>query len=307
MTQPISTESISRPWSTSQVVRTPVTELSPHGWRGLILKDETKQTSGAFKYRGTSHRAAGLAPGTRIVAASTGNHASGLAFASADHLKLTVYVPRTTPQVKLDRITGAGAEPVLVDGSYDDCEARARQAAAETGAVFIHSFDDSEVIEGHRSLFREVMEQSGLPDVAFVPVGGGGLVTAALREWGSRVQIVGVEYEGAPAMQRSLKEGERITLDSAAGMPEGLLVRRIGQIAFEACSEYGLEVVTVSDAQLRDAMQVLWREAGIRAEGAGAAALAAALGRPESDARALCIVSGGNIDPAIWSQWVEGP
>jgi threonine dehydratase len=302
MTQPIT----STP-KVSPVVRTPVTELPSHGWRALALKDETKQISGAFKYRGTSYRAAGLAAGTRLVAASTGNHASGLAIASAGHLRLTVYVPRSIPHAKLDRIAGAGAQPILVDGSYDDCEAMARRDAAESGAVFIHSFDDTDVIDGHRSLFREVVEQSSWPDVVFVPVGGGGLVTAALREWGGKVRVIGVEYEGAPAMQRSLAHGRPVTLETAVGMPEGLLVRRIGRIAFETCRAYDLEVITVGDAELQNSMRTLWHEAGIRAEGAGAAALAAALGRPEPHSRALCIVSGGNIDATVWDRWVKGP
>jgi threonine dehydratase len=289
------------------VVRTPVTALPSHGWRSLVVKDETRQTSGAFKYRGNGHRVAGLAPGTRVVAASTGNHASGLAVASADHLDLTVYIPRSTPQAKLQRITGAGARAVLVDGNYDDCEAQAWRVATETGAVFVHSFDDTDVIDGHRSLFREVAEQSGRPDVVFVPIGGGGLITAALREWAGQVRIIGVEYDRAPAMRRSLAEGRRVTLDHAVGMPEGLLVRRVGRIAFETCRDHDLEVVTIGDVEMQNAMRVLWHEAGIRVEGAGAAALAAALGRAEPHLRALTIASGGNIDPAVWSRWVEGP
>jgi threonine dehydratase len=289
-----------------QAVLTPVTTLPGHGWRRLTLKDETQQISGAFKFRGTSHRVAELAPGTRIVAASTGNHGSGLAIAAADRgLQLTVYVPRSTPDTKLNRISGAGAQTILVDGGYDDCEVAARQDAGTTGAVFIHSFDDSDVIDGHRSLFRECEVQSGLPDIVFVPVGGGGLVTAALREWGAKLRVIGVEYEHAPAMRLSLRQGRRITLDSAHGMPEGLLVRRIGQIAFETCRRHDLEVLTVSDLEIHSAMRTLWHEAGIKVEGAGASALAAALRRPDPDRRALCIASGGNIDPATWKRWVD--
>ena len=293
--------------SIGQAALTPITTLPGHGWGNLALKDETQQFSGAFKYRGTSHRVTGLAPGTRIVAASTGNHASGLAIAAADRdLHLTVYVPASTPQTKLNRIKGAGAQTILVDGDYDDCEAVARHNAGSTGAIFIHSFDDTEVIDGHRSLFRECEMHSGRPDIVFVPIGGGGLVTAALREWGGKVRVIGVEYEGAPAMQLSLRQGRRITLDSADGRPEGLLVRRIGQIAFETCRHHDLQVITVGDSEIQAAMRTLWHEARIRAEGAGASALAAALGRPDPDLRALCIISGGNIDPATWEHWVEG-
>jgi threonine dehydratase len=289
-------------------VVTPVATLPGHGWAELVLKDETRQLSGAFKYRGTSHRVTGIPAGTRIVAASTGNHASGLAIAAAGRgLPLTVFVPNGTPRAKLNRIKGAGAQIILVDGGYDDCEHAARRAAGATGAIFIHSFDDTEVIDGHRSLFRECEAQCDLPDIVFVPVGGGGLVTAALRQWGATVRVVGVEYERAPAMKLSLRRGRRITLDSAQGMPEGLLVRRIGRIAFDTCRRHDLEVITVSDREIRAAMRALWHEAGITVEGAGAAAVAAALARPDPHLRALCVVSGGNIDPTTWERWVEEP
>jgi threonine dehydratase len=291
-----------------QVVRTPLRSLPAHGWQALAVKDETQQISGAFKYRGTSHRVAGLLPGSRLVAASTGNHASGLAIAAAERgLQLTVFVPETIPQVKLKRINRAGAETILVAGGYDDCEGAARDAAAATGAIFVHSFDDSQIIDGHRSLFRECEEQAGLPDVVFVPVGGGGLVTAALREWGGRVRVIGVEYEHAPALLRSLRRGRAIRLNSAVGMPEGLLVRQIGQLAFETAQVHDLQVVTVGDVDIQAAMRVLWHEADIIAEGAGAAAVAAALHRPDPGLRALCVVSGGNVDQSIWDRWVEGP
>ncbi len=299
-------ESVTGERTASQAVLTPVTTLPGHGWGNLILKDETQQPSGSFKYRGTSHRVTGLAAGTRIVAASTGNHASGLAVAAADRgLHLRVYVPQSTPDAKRNRINDAGAQTILVDGGYDDCEDAARHNANATGATFIHSFDDTQVIDGHRSLFRECERQCGIPDIVFVPVGGGGLVTAALREWGSKLRVIGVEYERAPAMQLSLRRGQRITLDSAQGMPEGLLVRRIGQIAFDACRHHDLEVITVSDIEIQAAMRVLWHQSGIKVEGAGASALAAALGRPDPDRHALCIISGGNIDPATWERWVE--
>jgi threonine dehydratase len=291
--------------TTPGIVQTPVFDLPGRGWSRLVVKDESQQLSGAFKFRGNHHKLQQLPLGTHVVAASTGNHAAGLATANAGRLPVTVYVPATTPRAKLDRIAAAGAEAVLIEGGYDDCELEARAASARTGAVFVHSFDDTDLIDGHRTLFREVERQSGLPDVAFVPVGGGGLITAALREWGARVRIVGVEYDQAPAMQRSLAAGERITLDSALGMPEGLLVRRVGEIAFRTCQEHHVEIVLVGDADLRRAMKVLWSDSAIRAEGAGAAALAAALISPDADAHALGIVSGGNINRSLWDEWVQ--
>ncbi|WP_221355950.1 threonine ammonia-lyase [Streptomyces beigongshangae] len=289
-------------------LRTRLIRLQPHGWRSVLVKDETRQISGAFKYRGNAHKVAGLSAGSTLATASTGNHASGLAeAASARGLSLRVFVPRTTPLAKRQRITGAGAEVVLVDGGYDDCEVLARKYADDNGAVFVHSFDDPDIIEGHRSLYREVREDAELPDAAFVPVGGGGLVAAGIAEWGrAATRIVGVEYQGAPAMQMSLRAGRRITLDSARGLPEGLLVRRIGARSFQTCRDYGLEIRTVNDGELHRAMRILWAEAGIRAEGAGAAAFAAALQDPDPCKAALCVVSGGNIDDQTWSDCILG-
>ncbi|MFJ9466665.1 threonine ammonia-lyase [Streptomyces caniferus] len=291
-----------------QPIRTRVVRLQSYGWQGILVKDETRQISGAFKYRGNAHKADGLPAGSALVTASTGNHASGLAQAAlARGLALRVFVPRTTPLAKQRRITGAGAEVVLVGGGYDDCEVLARRHADENHAVFVHSFDDPDIIEGHRSLYREVREDVGLPDTAFVPVGGGGLVAAGIAEWGNEAtRIIGVEYQGAPAMQLSLRAGRRITLDTASGLPEGLMVRRIGSRSFQACQDYGLKVSTVDDGELRRAMRILWAEAGIRAEGAGAAAFAAALQEPDPRKVALCVVSGGNIDDQIWSDCILG-
>ncbi|MEW2275983.1 threonine ammonia-lyase [Streptomyces griseofuscus] len=289
-------------------VHTRLIRLQPHGWRSTFVKDETQQISGAFKYRGNAHKVAGLPAGSSLVTASTGNHASGLTLAaSARGISLRVFVPRTTPSAKRRRVTGAGAEVILVDGGYDDCEALARVYADENAAVFVHSFDDPDIIEGHRSLYREVQEDAGLPDVAFVPVGGGGLVAAGIAEWGrEKSTIVGVEYRHAPAMQSSLRAGHRVTLDSAGGLPEGLLVRRIGARSFDACHDYGLEVRTVDDDELHRSMRILWAEAGIRSEGAGAASFAAALQNPDPHKVALCVVSGSNIDDRTWSDCILG-
>lgn len=285
-------------------VITPVRTLRSHGWRRLLIKDETRQVSGAFKYRGCARRVAGLRPGANLVAASTGNHAAGLAIAASRiGARLTVYLPDATPRAKLDRIADAGAEVIAVDGSYDDCEARASRETADS-QIFVHSFDDPLVIEGHRTLFREVIRQTGSPDVAFIPVGGGGLIAAAIAEWHARrTRLVGVEYAHAPALLESLAAGRRVRLDSATGMPEGLLVRRIGALAYEACRRSAIAVETVTNAELGHAMRILWNEAGIRAEGAGAAALAAALRNPDSSGTALCVVSGGNIDKDSWHRW----
>jgi len=288
-------------------VKTPVVRLQNHGWRRLSIKDESKQLSGAFKYRGNFHKVSALPSNALLVAASTGNHAAGLAIAaSAKRLQFIVFVPTGTSTAKIERIRHFGGIIIPVKGGYSECEAEARLYCQHERANLIHGFDDPDIISGHQSLFREVEDQIGCPDVAFVQIGGGGLISAGIKEWfNAPTQIIGIEHEGAPAMQKSLAAGRLITLDSIAGIAEGLLVRRVGSLAFNACTAYGLTVRIVRDADIYKAMRILYDEAGIRAEGAGAAAVAAALKSPDPQKEALCVVTGGNIDECTWNSYTR--
>jgi threonine dehydratase len=274
-----------------------------------MIKDETKQISGAFKYRGSFHKLGRCAAGRQLVTASTGNHAAGLAHAAAAvRWPLVVFLPDTTPAKKIANARNCGATILLRQGGYDACEVEARAYAAAVGATYVHSFDDEEIIAGHRTLFREIETAWGRPDTAYVPVGGGGLVSAAIMEWGARpVRLVGVEHADAPAMQRSLRAGRRVTLGRASGFAEGLMVRTVGRVTFGVCADYGLPVETVTDGELRRAMRILHDEAGIRVEGAGAAALAAALREPDPKRSALCVASGGNVSQRAWDDFTHEP
>lgn len=280
--------------------------MGPGAERGeLWLKDETQQITGSFKYRGNVHKAAALAPGSTVVTASTGNHGVGLAAAAKVYgLRGIVVLPTSTPRRKLERLESYEATAVLVSGNYEACDREARRIALRGGFQHVSSFDDEEIIEGHRSLCEEV-DRSGMKfSRVYVPVGGGGLIAACLRHWRDR-RVVGVESASAPAMARSLAKGERITLLQTDGFGEGLLIPRVGQIAFETCRRERLHVVEVTPDEMRDAMRHLWRAHGIRAEGAGAASLAAALQRGEDHWPKLCLVTGGNIDDAVFGSIVE--
>ncbi len=279
-------------------------------WQEIYLKDETRQTTGAFKFRGNFHRLLGMSATANqvVTTASTGNHGAGLSTsASILGMRACIFVPTTTPQVKLERLVKVGATVFKVDGDYDQCKQRSQVFAAETGAPYIPSFDDLDIIAGHRSLFAEVEKQQEQAfDVIFVPVGGGGLLTACLQHYeGRNVKIVGVELDSAPAMTRSLALGHRVMLERAPGRAEGLLVREAGEIPFQIAQQaQNLEMFLVSDEQIRFAIRLLWEQNGIRAEGAGAAALAAALLYPQAQRtqRTLAIVSGGNIDESYFQE-----
>ncbi|MFC3456043.1 threonine ammonia-lyase [Amycolatopsis speibonae] len=289
------------------LVETPVRELPGHGWRRLAVKDETLQTSGAFKFRGVARKISTLPPGTPLTTASTGNH--GAALAIAGHRlgnPVRVFVPASTPRIKLARIVDHGAEVHLEPGQYDDAEAAARTYARRSGAYYVPSFDDPEIIKGHQTMFAEAERQNGRPDVVFVPVGGGGLASAALTAWPG-TEVVGVEHASAPAMRESLRRGSPWLASPGPSPAEGLLVRRIGALPLRICQAADLRVELVTDDEIADAIRVLHAEAGIRAEFAGAAALAVALRRADPGRKALCVVSGGNIDDDLWRQVVRRP
>jgi threonine dehydratase len=266
------------------------------GWDEIWLKDETRQITGAFKYRGASAAVAALPRGRTIVSATTGNHGLGLATAGArSGREVLLVIPAHVPQHKLGRLRALGATLEVIDGTYAEAEARARDRALGERATFVPSFDAVAVIEGHRTLFAEVDRGGARPDVAIVPVGGGGLIAAALAHWADGQALVeGVESEASPGMARSLQAGARIDVAGSGTFAEGLLVPRVGKLGFAACRRAGTRIHLVSDSTLRRAMRLLWQHHRIVAEGAGAAALAAALeaGRP---GRCLCVVSGGNI------------
>jgi threonine dehydratase len=290
-------------------VVTPIVDIPTARWAELLVKDETQQVSGAFKYRGIRNRMASVLPGSSLVTASTGNHGGGLALAARDlGCTLHVFAPSSTPMAKQERIGRHGAQLHLVHGSYDDCAADAMSLGARHGLEYVHSFDDPQIIQGHQTLFSEIDMVMPVPEVVFVPIGGGGLVSAAIAAWGEqRTRIVGVEHASAPAMAESLRAGRPVILPPLSGPAEGLLVRQVGNHPFAACAAYGLTVETVGDGEIENAIRLLHRVAGIRAEYAGAAAIAAALRHVAPEERALCIVSGGNIDSSRWQRCLEGP
>lgn len=286
-----------------QPVETPLTPFagSAGAWRAILLKDETKQLTAAFKFRGVAAKLQRFAPGSAVVTASTGNHGLAVAVAARAYgLHARVYLPATAPKTKADGITAADCELIRVDGDYDRCEDMARRDSASSEAEFVPSFDDQEIIDGHKPLFDEIRAAGSHIDTIFVPVGGGGLIAAALESFGAgdAPEIVGVEWREAPAMDASLASGTRVTLRPPEGGPEGLVVRRVGSLPFARCTERATRIELVSLEQIDEALRLLWVKNRIRAERAGAAALAAALATDSrGDRTAACIVSGGNIDP----------
>jgi threonine dehydratase len=283
-------------------------------WKELWLKDETRQITRAFKFRGNCYRVlCGLSTGQVVTAASTGSHGLGLSIAARIRgIQARIFVPAKTAHVKIAAIEANGATVVKVDDDYEQARLTSVSFAEETGATYISGFDDHDIITGNTSLFSEIEDQHPEAfDVVFVPVGGGGLLAACLQYFQERgVKIVGVELESAPAMSLSLAHGRRVILEQVVGRAEGLLVRQVGAIPFQIAQQArNLEIFLVSDAQIDQAIRLLWQRNEIRAEGAGAAALAAALLYPQArqDQKAVAVVSGGNIDEAAFQEALGSP
>jgi threonine dehydratase len=212
-------------------------------------------------------------------------------------------MPEGAPIPK-ERATRAYGADVIFSGKYiDQALVRAREFAAETGAVLIHPFDHEDIVAGQGTCGLEILEQ--VPDVAtvLVPTGGGGLVAGvatAIKSLNPAVRVVGVQAEGAAAFPISISAGEPVQLETMKTMADGIAVGRPGDVPFKAVQEFVDEMVTVSEESLSRALLALVERAKLVVEPAGAAAVAAILENPTAYATpAVAILSGGNIDPLL--------
>lgn len=271
----------------------------------LFLKCENLQRTGSFKIRGalnfmTAQPRDALRNG--VITASAGNHAQGVAF-SADLLGVsaTIYMPEITPPQKVQATRDYGAEVVLTGKNFDEACAAAWRAQAETGALFVHPFDDDLVMAGQGTIAIEILED--LPDVrnVIVPVGGGGLIAgmaAAIRERSPRVRIIGVESAAAPSMSASFKEHAPSEQPVKVTLADGIAVKRPGERTVPVICNMVDEIMVVEEEEIALAIVSLLEKAKLMVEGAGAVSLAAVLHEriPELSGKTVCLLSGGNID-----------
>jgi threonine dehydratase len=296
------------------VVVTPLTRyqgMLPNG-SVLWLKDETQQVGKSFKFRAALHRLLHEPAGSTVVTASTGNHGMGLALAASMlHLKVQVYVPAHVSDVKARALAELGAQVEKIAGGYDECVQAALSFSEETGAPYISSLDDPLVVEGHSSLFYELRDQlareGAAIDALFVPVGGGGLLAGCLQCYrGSTQRIIGAELACVPSMKIALETNERVLLPPAKSCAEGMLVRQAGVLPFGLAKEYPfLSIETVTEDEIQSMQHKLWTNNSIRAEGSGAASVAAAVRFLEHSAERHClaaVISGGNIDERTFQE-----
>ncbi len=283
-------------------------ELSRRCGGQIAVKAECMQRTGSFKLRGTfaklAHRGSEDCPG--VVAGSAGNHGQALAYAArARGIPCTIFMPEDAPISKVDAVAAFGAEVQTVAGTVDDCVDAARRFAEEEGVLFVHPFDDLEVIKGQAGLGIELAEQ--VPDLArvIVPVGGGGLISgvaAALSELRPEVEIFGVQAAGCSSFEASLREGEPRAVSEASTIADGIAVKRPGDLTFALVKRWVDGFAVVDDDSIAAAMVLLIERGKLVTEGAGASSVAALMTgavAPATSGTTVAVLSGGNVDPSV--------
>jgi len=269
----------------------------------VALKAENLQRAGAFKFRGACNAVAALRP-DGVCSVSSGNHAQALALAAREHgTHATILMPRDAPASKRAATEGYGAEVLEFDRYSEDRDALVRELAAERSLTLVHPYDEPLVMAGQGTVGLELAAEVDDLDVVLVPCGGGGLlsgVATAIKALLPAARIVGVEPQASDDTARSLHAGERVTVEVSRTIADGQQLPTPGERTWPVIRALVDDVVTVSDAEIVEAMRLLFERMKVVAEPSGATALAALLaGRVELRAGTVgVVISGGNVDAA---------
>ncbi|WP_296175588.1 threonine ammonia-lyase, biosynthetic [uncultured Brevundimonas sp.] len=285
----------------------PLKRLSARIGRPALLKREDLQPVFSFKIRGAYNRIANLSEAELargVICASAGNHAQGVALAAARRgAASTIVMPTTTPGIKVAAVKGLGGTVVLHGDSFDDAYAHARHLEQETGATFVHPFDDPDVIAGQGTVGLEILRQHPDPvDAVFVPIGGGGLaagVAAIVRFLRPETKIIGVEPADAPTMKSAIDAGQVVTLDQVGLFADGVAVRRAGDETFRLCRDLLDEIVLVDTDAICAAVKDIFDDVRAVAEPSGAVALAGLkiwAARHPGTGALVAVNSGANVN-----------
>jgi threonine dehydratase len=248
----------------------------------VMLKREDLQEVFSFKLRGAYNKIAHLAENAAqrgVICASAGNHAQGVALAARKRgVPATIVMPETTPQIKVQAVQDLGGEAVLHGNEYDSAYEHAMALTRERNLVFVHPFDDPDVIAGQGTVGMEILRQTGgALDAIFVPIGGGGLMSGIavfVKYLHPHVKIIGVEPEDAAAMYESLRAGRRVTLDRVGIFADGVAVKKVGEETFNLCRQHVDEVLLVDTDEICAAIQDVFEDTRSIVEPAGALAVA---------------------------------
>lgn len=280
----------------------------------IFLKSENLQLTGSFKLRGAYYKISKLSPEEKekgVIACSAGNHAQGVALASkANNIKATIFIPATAPISKVEATRSYGADIQLIDGVYDDAYQAAIKFQQKTNGIFIHPFDDIDVIAGQGTIALEILDQLSDVDAIVVPIGGGGLISgiaATIKQIKPNCKVYGVQAQKADSMYESRKEHQRVELKSVNTFADGTAVKLPGELTFDLCEKYVDDIITVSEDEIASAVLDLIEREKMISEGSGALSVAAVMFDkiPLENKNIACIVSGGNIDVNILSRVIN--
>ena len=278
----------------------------------VYIKPENLQRTGSFKLRGAYNKIAKLTEEEKkkgVIASSAGNHAQGVALAAQKlGIRAVIVMPKYTPLIKVEATRQYGAEVILAGEEYDDAYNYAKELQEKEGYVFIHPFNDDDVVEGQGTIALEVLEELPDADIIIVPLGGGGLISgiaSAAKLKNPLIKIIGVEPEGAASALEARKSHHVVELDEANTIADGTAVKKIGDITFDYIEKYVDDIVTVSDYELMAAFLVLVEKHKIVAENSGILAVAGLKKLNVTGKKIISIISGGNIDVLTISSMIN--
>ena len=271
----------------------------------VYFKPENMQYTGAYKVRGAYYKISTLTEEEKakgLITASAGNHAQGVACAAKKFgIPATIVMPKTAPIAKVQATESYGANVVLAGDCYDDAYKAACEICEKENATFLHPYNDLDVIAGQGTLGLEIVGDLPTVDMIIVPAGGGGLlagVAACVKQINPRIEVIGVQAEGADAIAQSFKEKRYISTDTVSTIADGIAVKAPGDITVELINRYADNVVTVTDNEISEAILLLMERCKQIVEPSGATPVAAVLkGKVDvKGKRVVCLLSGGNID-----------
>ena len=303
-------EKLSKVLLETHLIYSPI--FSKESGNKVFIKPENLQKTGSFKIRGAYNKISNLTDAEKkrgVIASSAGNHAQGVAYGAKESgIKAVIVMPKSTPLIKVESTKQYGAEVILHGDVYDDAYKKAKELEEKEGYVFVHPFNDEDVLDGQGTIALEILEELPETDIKLVPIGGGGLISGiacAAKILKPEIKIIGVEPEGAASAYEAIKENKVVELKEANTIADGTAVKKIGDLNFEYIKKYVDEIITVSDYELMEAFLLLVEKHKIIAENSGILSVAATKKIKEKNKKVVSVISGGNIDVLMISSMIN--
>ena len=303
-------EKLSKVLLETHLIHSPI--FSKESGNEVYIKPENLQKTGSFKIRGAYNKISNLTEEEKkrgVIASSAGNHAQGVAYGARElGIKAVIVMPKSTPLIKVESTKQYGAEVVLHGDVYDDAYKKAKELEEKKSYVFVHPFNDEDVLDGQGTIALEILNELPETDIILVPIGGGGLISGiacAAKLIKPDIKIIGVEPEGAASAREAIKENKVVELKEANTIADGTAVKRIGDLNFEYIKKYVDEIITVSDYELMEAFLLLVEKHKIIAENSGILSIAATKKLKEKNKKVVSVISGGNIDVLTMSSMIN--